>query len=203
VCTEGGAALCCVCLRAAADGATLVVGSVQGDVWKLPDAGTTPAVGKKVAVGLDGAILVARNHGTLAPKVAEGVGRGAGSGLSGIGGSGVSEDTVKGVAVQVAPVVGVSYPKSVSDRFATASHDNTVWLPGCPPVCGCKKKYRCGEGRRGEERGGAGRGGEGWGRSQLLCLATPHLRAPRCGCVRVCRSVSGTRRTTHPRCPCQ
>lgn len=103
-----------------------MVGSVQGDIWKLPDAGSTPAAGKKVTVGRDGAILVARNHGTLAPRVSEGVGRGAGAGVSGIGGSGVSEDTLKGVAVQVAGVCGVSYPRTVSDRFATAARDNTV-----------------------------------------------------------------------------
>ena len=78
-----------------------------------------------------GAVLVAKNHGALAPRFAEGVGRGAGSSISGIGGSGVSEDVLKGVGVQVAPVCSVAYPRDVSDRFVTAGFDNTVGRRSC------------------------------------------------------------------------
>jgi hypothetical protein len=108
------------------DGTSIVVGTMQGDVWRLPVGGPTPAAGRAVAAGDAGAVLVARNHGTLSARFADGVGRGAGSGISGIGGSGVSEDTLKGVGVQLAGVCGIAYPKTVSDRFATVAHDNTV-----------------------------------------------------------------------------
>jgi hypothetical protein len=71
---------------------------------------------------------VCRNHGTQAPRFAEGVGKGAGSGISGLGGSGVSEEILKGVGVQVAGVLSVAYAVGVSDKFATAGRDSTVRL---------------------------------------------------------------------------
>ena len=118
-----------------ADGRSILLGSMQGDVWRLPIGAATAAAGRPVVAGEAGAVLVAKNHGALAAKFAEGVGRGAGSSISGIGGSGVSEDIIKGVGVQVAGVCSVSYPRTVSDRFATAGLDNTVC--GVPPPCTC------------------------------------------------------------------
>ncbi len=125
----------CMCTRsyiwdavrvAVGDRGTVLVGSIQGDMWRIALGGPTPSAGRSVVSGDDGAMLIAHNHGNIAPRFSEGVGRGAGAGISSIGGSGVSDDVLKGVAVQVAGVVSVAYPPTVSDRFATAAEDNTV-----------------------------------------------------------------------------
>lgn len=110
-------------LPAARDRSLVLLGSVQGEVWRIPvqfgRAGDARSEG-------EGAVLLCRNHGCLAPRLAEGVGSGASSSVSSVGGAGVSDEVLKGVGARVAAVVGVCYPPGVSDRFATVADDNTV-----------------------------------------------------------------------------
>jgi hypothetical protein len=109
---------------AARDRTYLLVGTVQGTVWRVPvllssGGGDVPHEG-------DGAVLLCRNHGYKGPNLSEGVGSGAAASVSSVGGSGISDEVLKGVGARVAGINGVAYPLGVSDKFATAGEDNTV-----------------------------------------------------------------------------
>lgn len=103
-----------------------MVGTIQGAVWRVPVL-LSSGGGDAGSEG-DGAVMLCRNHGCNGPSLSEGVGSGAASAVSSVGGSGVSDEVLKGVGARIANVVSVSYPFGVSDKFATASHDNTVRL---------------------------------------------------------------------------
>ncbi len=122
------ASVACLCLRtlfhcAARDRSLVLLGSVQGEVWRIP---VHFGRGGDARNEGDGAVLLCRNHGCLAPRLLEGVGSGASASVSSVGGSGVSDEVLKGVGARVAAVVGVSYAPGVSDKFATVADDNTV-----------------------------------------------------------------------------
>ena len=98
----------------------LLLGTMAGFVRKLP----VPASGGRRTT--EDTLLVCQTHSTIAAKLTDGVGAGAGAGVSALGARGVSEELAKGVGMHLAGIASVAYPAEVSDRFATAGDDNTV-----------------------------------------------------------------------------